>query len=368
MEERVASTQDLTDGQMMGVLVGGKKVLLARVEGSFYATAARCPHWGGPLPEGTLHVRRLLCPWHAATFDVRNGDLLEPPALDGIAAFRVRVEGDDVYVDRSEEPKRGRTMPMYACDLAADPREFVIIGAGAAAAAAAEALRQECFIGRILLISPEDEWPYDRPNLSKDFLAGELEAKWLPLRSPEFYQEHTIERIVARVTRLDVASRTITLEDGATLKPDAVLVASGARPRRLDVPGAGLRGVFTLRSRDDAEQLAAAANGARRAVVVGASFIGMEAAASLGRRGLEVTVVGPESTPFERILGVDVGLLVEARHAEHGTRFALGRRVTRVAGDGALRAVELDDGASLEADLVVVGIGVQPVTDYVVGV
>ena len=117
MEERVASTQDLQDGEMMAVLVGGKKVLLARVDGSFYATAARCPHWGGPLPEGTLHAPRLLCPWHKATFDVRSGDLLEPPALDGIAAFRVRVDGDDVFVDRSEEPHRGRTMPMYACDL-----------------------------------------------------------------------------------------------------------------------------------------------------------------------------------------------------------------------------------------------------------
>ena len=114
MEERVAGTRDLHDGEMMTVLVGGKKVLLARVDGSFYATAARCPHWGGPLPEGTLHGPRLLCPWHKATYDVRSGDLLEPPSLDGIAAFRVRVDGDDVYVDRSEEPRaaaRCRCMP-----------------------------------------------------------------------------------------------------------------------------------------------------------------------------------------------------------------------------------------------------------------
>ena len=155
MDERVASTTDLTDCQMMTVLVGGKKVVLAMVDGQFYATSARCPHWGGPLPEGRLCGPRLLCPWHKATFDVRSGDLLEPPALDGIVAFRVRVDGDDVYVDRSEEP-----------------RLVVIIGCGAAAAAAVEELRQECFVGRILMISPEDSWPYDRPNLSKDFLAG----------------------------------------------------------------------------------------------------------------------------------------------------------------------------------------------------
>ena len=368
MEERVAGTVDLQDGEMMAVLVGGKKVLLARVDGDFYATAARCPHWGGPLPEGTLHAPRLLCPLHKATFDVRSGDLLEPPALDGIAAFRVRVDGGDVFVDRSEEPPRGRTMPMYTCDLEKDPRVVAIIGAGGAAAAAAEALLQQCFIGRIVMIGPEEHWPYDRPNLSKDFLAGELEAKWLPLRSPEFYEEHGIERLVGRVTDLDVATRTITLEDGSSMTPTAVLVASGARPRRLSVPGADLPGVFTLRSQEDAEALVAAAGGAKRAVVVGASFIGMEAAASLVHRGLDVTVVGPESTPFERILGADVGRVVQKCHTEHGTRFALGRGVSRITGDGAVRGVELDDGTLLEADLVIVGIGVQPVTDYVRGV
>lgn len=368
MEERVAGTQDLRDGEMMTVLVGGKKVLLARVDGGFYATAARCPHWGGPLPEGTLHSPRLLCPWHKATYDVRNGDLLEPPSLDGIAAFRVRVEGDDVYVDRSEEPRRGRTMPMYTCDPEKDPRVVAVIGAGAAAAAAVEALLQECFIGRIVMIGPEEHWPYDRPNLSKDFLAGELEGRWLPLRLPEFYEEHAIERLVGRVTDLDVATRRITLEDGSSMTPTAVLIASGARPRRLSVPGADQPGVFTLRSQEDAEALIAAASGAERAVVIGASFIGMEAAASLVHRGLDVTVVGPGSTPFERILGADVGRVVQACHTEHGTRFALGPGVSRITGDGAVRGVELDDGTVLEADLVVVGIGVQPVTEFVRGV
>jgi apoptosis-inducing factor 3 len=367
MEERVAGTRDLRDGEMMAVLVGGKKVLLARIDGSFYATAARCPHWGGPLPEGTLNRPRLLCPWHKATYDVRNGDLLEPPSLDGIAAFRVRIDGEDVLVDRSEEP-RGRTMPMYACDPERDPRVVAIIGAGAAAAAAAEALRQLFFIGRIVMIAPEDVWPYDRPNLSKDFLAGELEAKWLPLRSPEFYEEHTIERRVGRVTGLDTVTRTLTFEDGGAMTPDAVLVASGARPRRLPVPAADLPGVFTLRSQEDAETLVTAAEAAERAVVIGASFIGMEVAASLVHRGLHVTVVGPETTPFERILGSEVGAVVQAHHAEHGTAFALGRGVTRIVGDGAARAIELDDGTTLDADLVVVGIGVQPVTEFVRGV
>jgi NADPH-dependent 2,4-dienoyl-CoA reductase/sulfur reductase-like enzyme/nitrite reductase/ring-hydroxylating ferredoxin subunit len=368
MEERVAGTDELADGQMTTVLVGGKKVLLARVGGEFYATAARCPHWNGPLPEGVLHGPRLLCPLHKATFDVRGGDLLEPPALDGIAAFRVRVDGDDVYVDRSEEPPRGRTMPMYGCDPEADARVFAIVGGGAAAAAAAEALRQECFVGRIVMISPEEHPPYDRPNLSKDYLAGELESRWLPLRAPEFYEEHSIERVVAAVTRLDAATRTLTLDDGTTMTPDAVLIASGARPRRPNVPGADLPGVFTLRSWDDADALIGAVGGARRAVVVGASFIGMEAAAGLVHRGLQVTVVGPESVPFAAALGEDVGRVVQACHEQNGTRFALGHGVVRFVGEETVRAVELDDGTLLDADLVVVGVGVQPVTGYVTGV
>jgi apoptosis-inducing factor 3 len=368
MEERVAGTGDLRDGEMTTVLVGGKKVLLARVDGRYFATAARCPHWGGTLPEGTLNGPRLLCPLHKATFDVRSGDLIEPPALDGIAAFRVRVDGEEVYVDRDQEPRRGRTMPMYACDPGADPRVFAVIGGGAVAAAAVEALRQECYVGRILVISPEDRWPYDRPNLSKDFLAGELEAKWLPLRAPEFYEEHVVERVVASVTRLDVRSRVITLDDGTTLTPDAVLVASGARPHRLEVPGAELPRVFTLRSWDDAGALVVAAGKATRAVVVGASFIAMETAASLTRRGLQVTVVAPEATPFAAILGEDVGRVVRTCHEEHGVRFLLEHGVARFVGDAAVSGVELDDGTLLDADLVVVGIGVRPVTDFVAGV
>ncbi len=368
MEERVASTQDLSDGQMTTVLVGGKKVLLARVAGRFYATAARCPHWGGALPEGTLHETHLLCPLHQGTFDVRSGDLLEPPPLDGIAAFRVRVDGPDVYVDRSEEPLRGRTMPMYGCNPAADARLFAIIGGGAAAAAAIEALRQECFVGRILVISPEDRWPYDRPNLSKDYLAGEVEGKWLPLRAAEFYEENVIERVVGRVTRLHVPSRTITFADGGTVTPDGVLIASGARARRLKVAGADLPGVHTLRSWEDADAIILSLHGARRAVVIGASFIGLEAAAALTHRGLETTVVAPEATPFEHVLGGEVGSVVRTVHEEHGTRFALGRGVKRFLGDATVSEVELDDDTRVAADLVVVGAGVDPASDFVSGV
>ena len=366
MEERVASVGDLGDGEMVSVVVGDRKLLLARVGGRFFATSPRCPHWGGPLPEGTNSGRRLLCPWHKGTFDVTSGDLLDPPPLDPIATFPVRVDGDDVFVSDEKLPRpEGRGLVTRD---PADRRLFAIIGGGAAAQSAAEELRRQGYAGRLLLLSPEGEWPYDRPNLSKDYLAGELDPAWLPLRPPEFYERHGVERQVARVVRLDVPARTITLEDGAVLTPDAVLVASGAVPRRLDVPGAELPGVFTLRSHGDAETLLAAAGGASRAVVVGASFIGMEAAASLRRRGLEVTVTGPEAVPFAAALGEQAGRVVQSVHQRHGTRFVLGRQVAAVHGDGAARGVELDDGTVLDADLVLVGIGVTPATAFVEGV
>jgi NADPH-dependent 2,4-dienoyl-CoA reductase/sulfur reductase-like enzyme/nitrite reductase/ring-hydroxylating ferredoxin subunit len=349
---------------MMVVVADGKKTLLVRAGGRFYATAARCPHWGAPLADGLLHGPRVLCPWHKSIFDVRDGALLEPPALDGLRAFRVRVDGDDVYVDRDAAPEDAAPA---AGESAADGRLFAVVGGGAAAAAGAEALREAGFGGRIVMISAEDRWPYDRPNLSKDFLTGELEAKWLPLRAASFYEEHGIERLHARVSELDVRTRAVMMENGQTLLPDAVLIASGARPRRLNVPGVDLDGVCMLRSWDDAETLAAAAQTARRAVVIGASFIGMEVAAALVTRGLEVTVVGIEAVPFERILGAAVGAVVQAAHEARGTRFALGRGVSQLAGEARVESVVLDDGTVLEADLVVVGAGVEPVTDFVRG-
>ena len=363
MEQRVASVDDLVDGQMINVKVAGKDTLLARVDGRFYATKATCPHWGGPLPEGLLSGPRLLCPLHKATFDVRDGTLLEPPSLDPIVRFGVRVEGDDVYVERSEtEP------PAQVQGSAADDeRLFVIVGGGAAAAAAAEKLRLDGFSGRVLMVSPERRTPYDRPNLSKDYLSGDLDAEWLPLRDEAFYKERGIERRFAQVEALDVGGRELQLSDGTSLTADGILIASGARPRRLEVPGADLRGIHTLRTPEDADALIAAAERTRRVVVVGASFIGMEVAASLVQRGLDVTVTGPEAVPLAAALGPTVGAMLRGHHEEHGTAFELGSGVVRFVGDGAVAGVELENGAVLEADLVVVGVGVRPVTEFLHG-
>jgi NADPH-dependent 2,4-dienoyl-CoA reductase/sulfur reductase-like enzyme/nitrite reductase/ring-hydroxylating ferredoxin subunit len=368
MEERVAATDDLHKEQMAQVEVGGKKVLLARVDGAYHATGDRCPHYGGPLHEGTLCDCRVTCPWHQSVFDVRTGDLLEPPALDAIPSFAVRVDGDDVYVDRPDDVKSQRPMPHSSADTTRDTRTFAVLGGGAAGGAAVEALRQEGFEGRIVLISQEDRWPYDRPNLSKDYLAGEMKADWLPLRPPASYDGLGIERIARQVTAMEVPTRTVTLADGSSLRPDAVLLATGASPRSLDVPGVDLAGIFTLRSWDDCEAIIGAFVGARDAVVVGSSFIGMEVATSLLARSLTVTVVSPDRVPFERPLGEAVGRSIMDLHEKKGTQFRLGRGVARFVGEGTVAAVELDDGSTVPADIVVVGVGVVPNTGFVQGV
>ncbi len=368
MEAKVARVDDLHDGEMMKVMVGERPVLLAKVGGELHATGAVCPHYGGPLTDGLLHETRVMCPWHQATFDVRTGDMLEPPPLNGIPRFAVRIDGDDVFVDVPDDAPERVAMAMASFDPQADGRTFVVIGGGAAAASAIETLRQEEYRGRIVVVSPEDRWPYDRPNLSKSYLSGKAPASWLALRPARFYQEYGIERIRDRVVALDVKTRAIRLESGGEMSPDTVLIATGASPRTLNVPGADLAGVFTLRSREDCDAIIASLPGVEQAVVVGASFIGMEVAASLKARGLAVTVVAPEATPFERTLGAPVGKAIQALHVANGVAFELGRGVKRFSGEDRVTGVELDDGTALSAGLVVVGVGVRPVTDFVQGV
>ena len=364
MEEMVGRLDDLPEGVMREVSVGGKKVLLLKSGGAVQAFGARCPHYGAPLAEGLLHDGRLICPWHQSTFQAETGDLLEPPALSGLPHFTVRIDGSDIWVELPDKPPRQRTMPMVSRDEA-DDRTFAVIGGGAAGAAAVEGLREDGFTGRVVLISREDRWPYDRPNLSKDYLAGKAGADWLPLRSETFYEHHGIERLYGEVDSFDAQTRRIVFDDGTDLTPDAVLLAPGGVPRTLDVPGVGLPQVFTLRSWHDCDHIIAAVDGASRAVVVGAGFIGMETAASLRERGLEVTVVLPEDAPLTKQLGPDAGRMLVTLHEEHGVRFLPGRTVTDFVGDERLVGVALDDASRLDADLAIVGIGVGLATGFV---
>jgi len=242
-----------------------------------------------------------------------------------------------------------------------------IVGASLAGYWAAETLRRDGFEGRISLIGDEPHAPYDRPPLSKKFLAGDLEDDRLPLTTAEKLADLGLEmRLGCRATGLDVATRTLEV-DGVAEPYDGLLIATGARCRNL--PGtAGLAGVHTLRTRDDAEAIRdALANGARRVVVVGAGFIGAEVASTAIGRGAEVTMVEALEAPFGRVLGVEMGAVMADVHRRHGVDLRTGVGVDEVLGDDRLAGVRLADGATLEADLLVVGIGVVPNTDWLEG-
>jgi NADPH-dependent 2,4-dienoyl-CoA reductase/sulfur reductase-like enzyme/nitrite reductase/ring-hydroxylating ferredoxin subunit len=357
----VAALTDLPDAGMCSVEIDDSKILLIRDGQTVHAIGATCPHAGAPLEQGVRNGDRIVCPWHKATFCIRTGALLEPPAVDSLPRYDVRVEGQRVLVTL---PPAETSQPIPP----PDPRTFVIIGAGAAGALAAQTLRETGFNGRIVMLDDHNRVPYDRTVLSKYALSGEQNAEKSPLQSQAFYQQHRIERRTAQVTGLDATRKRIDCADGFTLSYDAALLATGAAPVRPGIPGATLDNVFLLRSRDDADAILAQAERSERAVVLGASFIGMEVAASLRERGLQVTVVGKEAVPFEKQLGARIGDAFVGLHRKKGVTFRLGQEIQALEGDGGVRTVVLGNGERRAADLVVIGFGVRPVTGYLHGV
>ncbi|MBV8509211.1 MAG: FAD-dependent oxidoreductase, partial [Xanthobacteraceae bacterium] len=294
------------------------------------------------------------CPWHHACFNLRTGEAVAAPAFNPMSCWRVEQRDGKVFVrDKIEAPEQGeRRKPPQE-----QPGRIVIVGAGAAGFAAAEMLRREGFAGKLSMISSDDAAPYDRPNCSKDYLAGNAPEDWMPLRPPEFYREQSISlQLRTHVTGLDVSARQVVLGNGQRLPFDRLLLATGAEPIRLNIPGADHRNVHVLRSLSDSRAIITAARGASRAVVIGASFIGLEVAAALRAREIEVHVVAPEHRPLERVLGPEFGDFIRTLHEEHGVVFHLGDTATAI--DGA--TVRLQGGDTLSADLVVVGIGVKP--------
>lgn len=345
---------DLPEAEPFLGYAGSDPVVLVRRGTDVLGIGAECTHYGGPLAEGLVVGETIRCPWHHACFSIRTGEALGAPALNPLPRWRVDVRDGRAYVRGREEAEPLATFGRRA----SGPESVVIVGAGAAGTAAAETLRREGYEGAITLIDPDPDAPYDRPNLSKDYLAGNAPDEWLPLRPAHFYAEHHIDRVVAGVDSVNVQERSVQLTDGRVLRFGALLLATGAVPMRLEIPGADLPHVHMLRSLADCRAVMADAEEARRVVVLGASFIGMEAAASLRSRGLAVTVVAPDVVPFQRTLGAEVGRALQATHEEHGVEFRLGRRAAEVQ----TGAVRLDDGSELPADLVVVGIGVKPDT------
>ena len=359
--QKVGRLSDFRDGTITKVSAGGSGIVIVRDGASIHAFAAQCPHAGAPLQDGAICNHRLICPWHKATFCLNDGSVVEPPALDRLARHLVDIDGDDVLISSDPIETTSGAGPV-------DRRNVLILGSGAGGTAAAVALRDVGFTGPLTLIGEEALEPYDRTVLSK-FVLNDMPAPDVPpLRSPDYWTSRRIARVETRIVGIDASARIVRLADGRVFIYDVAVLATGAVPRVPDIPGVTLSGVHTLRTRDDAAMIAATTLPGANVVIVGSSFIGLEAASALRARGVNVTVVAPEPVPFERQFGPEIGAMFHRLHEAHGVHFRLRAKVAEFTGAATANGVLLEDGERLAADLVVLGVGVAPATSFVEGV
>jgi len=346
---------DVTDGASLLGHAGGEAVLLVREGENFFAVAASCTHYGGPLAEGLVVGHTVRCPWHHACFDLRTGAAIRAPALNDLSCWKVEKRDGKIFVGEKRESRR--PAPAHGSKPERHPESVAIVGAGAAGNAAAEMLRREGYEGPLTIFDSDSDAPYDRPNLSKDYLAGNAPEEWIPLHPKSFYDDLNIEIVAnAHVTSLDAAAKRITLSDGSRRQFDAILLATGATPIQLDIPLTDGASIHYLRTLGDSRAIIAVAEKSKSVVILGASFIGLEAAASLRTRGLDVHVVEPGTRPLHKVLGPELGDFIRDLHQKKGVKFHFGQTAVSIEKD----VVVLSNGERLNADLVVAGIGVRP--------
>ena len=353
-ETMAGSLSEFADGAKKTIQADGVDILLIHTGGEVVAVQAQCPHAGAPLEKGAVRKGRLVCPWHMGTFALPSGDLLEPPPMQPLQTFPVRIEGDQIFVSST-----ANASPKPASASSSDGRTFLLCGTGAAGAMAATCLRQGGFTGRIVAVDPVADEPVDRTQLSKAALSGKSPLSKAALGT---FQQIEAERKDARLTHLDSAAKTARLSDGSSLQFDAALIATGGAPARPEIPGAEL--AHTIRHAEDVKKILSAAGEAKNVVILGTSFIGLEAASALIQKGLQVTVAGPDKLPFEKNFGPKVAQALLDFHKNHGTRFELEIEATRITSGSVTIRDAGGNTRDLLADLVILGVGVTPDLDF----
>ncbi|KAM9800860.1 apoptosis inducing factor mitochondria associated 4 [Neosynchiropus ocellatus] len=362
----VCQEADLKDGEMKEVSVEEQKVLLVRTNGQYSAVGGRCSHYGAPLIKGVLVGDRVRCPFHGACFSVTTGDIEDYPGLDSLPKYKVKVQDGNVYVSINKESLKVTRRVKEMCTVRPEvAHTSLLIGGGPASLVCAEQLRQNNYHGRIIIITKDTLPPFDKPKLSK---ALNVDSSSIILRSADFLHQCGIEVWTQKeVVSVNPTEKTAKLSDNTSLRYDQLLVATGCRSRPLNCPGKDLKGVKLLQNYEDAKEIHSLGVG-RKAVIIGASFIGMEVASYLSDKAASVILVGSSAYPYERSLGPEIGKMTKEMLEEHNVRFYMNDSVVEIRGEsGQVKGVVLKSGLVLEADLVVAGIGVIPNSDFLAG-
>ncbi|KXG51874.1 Pyridine nucleotide-disulfide oxidoreductase, dimerization [Penicillium griseofulvum] len=349
--------------------IEGGKVLLIKLDDKVHALSPRCSHYGAPLKNGVVTGEgRLTCPWHGACFNVTTGDVEDAPAPNALNKFEVFEKEGGVYIIAKEEDvKAGQRNPVVKCSVSQPDEKLVVVGGGSGTLGLIQAIRELKYPGAITIISKEPDLIIDRTKLSKALITDPAKIQWRPR---EWYTEAAIETITDEVTAVDFEQKTVSTKSGQNISYTKLVLATGGVPRTLPLQGfkGELNNVFTLRTIQDVQSiLAAAGEEKRNIVVIGSSFIGMEVGNALSKSH-NVTIVGMESSPMERVMGTQVGRIFQGNLEKSGIKFNLSANVSYAAASPSnthnVGAVHLKDGTTLPADLVILGVGVRPATDF----
>ncbi|CAI5797548.1 apoptosis-inducing factor 3 isoform X2 [Podarcis lilfordi] len=368
VEASVCYVKDLDNGQMREVDLGCGKALLVKENGEFYAMGHKCPHYGAPLVKGVLSKGRIRCPWHGACFNIGTGDIEDYPGLDSLPKFQVKIEKEKVYIRASKQAlqTQRRTKVMAKCislsNYNISSTNVLIIGAGPAGLVCAETLRQEGFSDRIVMCTMDRNLPYDRPKLSKSM---DSHPDQIALRPKEFFRTYDIEVLTEmQVVAVDVKNKTAIFKDGFKMEYNKLLLATGSTPKTLSCKGKEVENVFNIRTVEDANRVVKLAT-SKNAVVVGASFLGMEVAAYLTEKAHSVSVVELEEVPFKKFFGEKVGRAIMKMFENNRVKFYMQTEVSELREqEGKLKEVVLKSGKVLRADVCVIGIGATPATGF----
>ncbi|XP_068623430.1 apoptosis-inducing factor 3 [Battus philenor] len=369
VESVVCKANDLKENEMKVFEIGEEgKVLLVKQKGEFSAVGTKCTHYGAPLVSGALGDGRVRCPWHGACFDLKTGDIEDFPGFDSLPCYQVTVteKGEVKVRAKINDLKSNKRTKEMGLASPCDESSAVIIGGGPSGATCAETLRSEGFKGRITIVAKENYLPYDRVKVSKITTPTDIEK--LQARTNQYYQDAKIDILKGvEATKLEPQEKLVHLSNGTKLRYSSVYLATGSKPRVPDVPGIDLKNIFTVRNYEDSVNILKALGSEKDkdVVVLGLSFIGLEAAASCSQAAKSMTVVGKDSEPLGQIFGPEIGRSLRKLFEEKNVKFHFGTTIAKCNGEnGAIKSVELANGTTVPADMLILGVGTTFYTDF----